>query len=272
MAMVRRKINIKYFLRNIFIFKYIGGIMNKLLLTMYSIYSYSPVLLVSDDDNFGTLEGKIKKDKRVKENIRFSLCSLSFGNTKLYFITGSKKDKFKVLHTINLNKYFKDVNTDTNIEKKSSKYRFEHLTTLNESDRSLEKEFIEYKMDSELRRKDIANNKINLYLTIILAIIPLILILFSLDKIKILQLYNIAGIIFLLYFLMNITLLILQATKVSGMSMSRFLDLKEEKQNKRTKLISQYYYDWQQIKLLTNLLVSYVKNIERWIKITILCH
>ncbi|HAV16091.1 MAG TPA: hypothetical protein DCW91_02310 [Acinetobacter nosocomialis] len=142
------------------------------------IFSYSPILAITDDNNFGTNELK-----GTQASYRFSLLNIFLGHIAIYFITYNLCYKnFSLFHKIVMEEcgdlYYK-CNVET-INKKTQKYVEEHLNTLSNEDIAIEKNFIIYLNSNECERIELSERKINLYTTIVLAIIPLMLTFFDL--------------------------------------------------------------------------------------------
>ena len=134
-----------------------------------------------------------------------------------------------------------------------------------DSDVDIECEFIEYLNNGQRERISLSERKITLYTTIILAIISIILAIFNVSVLinytfieKILS-------FFIAYSLINITLLIFGSMKVKSYSFSMFSMLRQST-NKKKQLIKNYYSDWQTNQGSAELWVSYVLNIESWLK------
>ena len=75
-------------------------------------------------------------------------------------------------------------------------------------------------------------------------------------------------IVFACYSILNICLLFFGTIKVGGISKSTFRELKADEDKKR-KIVFQYYYDWQHLKYKANLFVSYVLNFQEWMVLLI---
>lgn len=232
---------------------------------VFFLLSYSPILCVSDDSNFGSNQRGIDD---FKKRLRVSLFSVYLGAYKYYFVSlkfENSKFKFKVKHKISLFDFNKFTNEDrARIMQIQTKY-------LNSNEEVEEdKEFLIYQIDNQNSRKSIAYNKINTYMTIILALIPLTIIFYKPELfieshfiIKVLTLM-------LFYIIGNICLYILQVNKVSEYGREGYANLK--KANKKSKdIVMSYYLDYQAIRREADRLVSFVKNIEIYIAGAIIC-
>lgn len=233
--------------------------MNTILKYIMLLLSYSPFLCCSDDDNFGSNEEGFSD---FFQRIRFSLFSFNFGAYIFYFLSYKKGQGFKKIHKLNLNDYdkFKDEDKDR-VKTKQQGY----LDNQETKNTDIDKEFLKYLFENEHNRKNAAYNKINSYTTIILAIIPLILLFYKKETfinasiiIKVLT-------VILSYIIINIAAFILQSNKVKGCERVKYSTLKESS-DKNKEIIKAYYMDWQNIKRESNRVVSFVTNIEVYIR------
>lgn len=239
---------------------------------LFKIWSLSPLMAVTDDSKFGTIEypefGKI----------RFSLINLMLGNNKLYFITFSNncgKFAFKIFFKLNLEAFSNFNLEESELNEKVENYEKHILSIKSQNQRICEKEFILYHINNQEKRMDISFDKINTYLNNFAAIPTILLALVSIiatinqdmisNYLKTLTITESVTISLIIYSIVNLILLIFKALKVKAYNKSSFGDLKIAK-NKEIKLISSYYYDWQQIKRKADLAVSYVLNIQFWLK------
>lgn len=69
----------------------------------------------------------------------------------------------------------------------------------------------------------------------------------------------------LMYLLFNVICLVFQFSKVSGMSRETYSDLKQSA-SKEKSLIKVYYLDWQYLKKEAECAVSFIKDIDKYIK------
>lgn len=252
------------------------------------MWSYFPILAITNDNNFGTNnDGKIK-------NMRFSFINLMLGNFRLYIFTFIRKDvsfvgEFKnvtVQHigvrnegvnTFNIDiksfkrktefKFFYKIkidrsDNDKDLNAMATKYK-KHVKNLNESDRSIEKEYLLYLKNKEQHRIDVSFEKMNFYILVVLALIPLSkIILINEDPNKI---FYIVGVIYLYYGLLNSLILVVSFLKVRGSMSAKFLDLKESN-DKSEQLMYSYYLDWKATASRADEYVTYILNTEKAIK------
>lgn len=221
------------------------------------ILSYSPIICLSDDNQFGTNTNGIE---HFFNRIRFSLLSFNYGKYILYFISFKKGEGVKIVHLLNLEDYYKFSESDKNrVSNNQDVYLSQNSNT------EVDKEFLNYLYENENNRKNTSYNKINTYTTIILAIIPLILLFFKKEMFLNASLVMKILIGILLYILLNITVFILQSNKVKGNERARYSEIKTSS-NKSRAMIKAYYMDWQNIKRESDMIVSFVANIEVYIK------
>ena len=242
------------------------------------IASWLPVFSLTEDEKYGEL--KIDNSIAVRSQLRtwrLSLFQIMLGAYKLYILTLSRtydNNTNKVLYhpklfkLISLKKIF-DKN-DHHIEQIYNDYYMRlNNSTIIEERLGKEKESLCYHIEYENSRIEKSDNKVNVYATIVLTLLPILLGI-SFDSILLLLKINLiykAIFIISAYFAMNIVLYLFQYIKVGKYNMSRFSTLKEEQdENLTQRLVSQYYYDYQSLKNKANFFVSYVLNIQKWME------
>lgn len=240
------------------------------------IASWLPAFSLTKDENYGEIE--IDNSVAVRSQLRtwrLSLFQIMFGAYKLYILTLSRTyddNTNKVLYhpklfkLISLKKIF---DKSDHIEQIYDNYymRLNNLT-MTKDRLEKEKESLCYHIEVENSRLEKSDNKMNIYTTVLLTALPILLGI-SFDSILLLFKTNMiykAFFIISAYFVMNIVLYLFQYIKVGSYNMSSFKDLKNETNSSLSqRLISQYYYDFQSLKNKADLFVSYVKNIQWWI-------
>ena len=242
------------------------------------IASWLPVFSLTEDEKYGEL--KIDNSIAVRSQLRtwrLSLFQIMLGAYKFYILTLSRtydNNTNKVLYhpklfkLISLKKIF-DKN-DHHIEQIYNDYYMRLNNSKMTEDRlEKEKESLCYHIEVENSRLEKSDNKMNIYTTVLLTALPILLGI-SFDSILLLFKTNMiykAFFIISAYFVMNIVLYLFQYIKVGKYNMSRFSTLKEEQdENLTQRLVSQYYYDYQSLKNKANFFVSYVLNIQKWME------
>lgn len=229
------------------------------------MWSYSPVLAITDDNHFGTIECRGRIRDSVKK-MRISLLNLMLGSKTIYIFSYKIYDnKFEIFVINALEKLDSFVLSDDDISKISNRYR-EHLLLLSAANDDIaeEKESLIYRIETEERRIEKSGDKINLYTTIILTVIPLVAAFGDLKKYYTFS--NISKIMSfaIVYCLLNIILYVFQSVKIQGVVKSKFSDLRSS-DNHKIQLNIQYHRDWQYLKRKADLFVSYVKNLQTWV-------
>lgn len=221
------------------------------------LWSYSLLFSFTDDSNFGTVE----LDKPLNEaigNLRFSLINLMMGSVAFYFVTFDiKNKKFNFFKQLRLEKLFL---IDNQIADIRTRYN-EHLEAKGNQCFDEEKESLCYRIENEEKRIEKSNDKINIYTTVMLTVLPLLLAIMDIKEIFNLNTRKIILCIIILYVVINIILYIFQSIKIQSISKSRFSDLRSS-ENQKKELLLQYHYDWQFLRRKADLYVSYVKNIQ----------
>lgn len=244
-------------------------ILNFMISKILFVWSYLPLLAITDDDNFGTIDFNLSLIEFKKNNIlnkiksyRISVINLMYGNKIIYILTFKDK-QFRLYHILKLENYY--ILTDTDINGICERY-VNHINNLNLNNIVIEKESLCYRIENEQRRIDRSLQKINMYATIILTLFPILI---SVFDFRILFIKNKTITILLLflccYCFINLICYIFNSIKINPLKQSKFSDLRQSGHHV-IKINEQYQYDWQFLKKRADLLVSFVKNIEIWIK------
>ena len=250
-----------------------------LISSLMKLFSVFPVLSFTSDEKFGAFELNLKDT--VKEQLskwRISLFQIMLGASKLYLFTWKRefddntkkfRIKFNILKRLSLEKIF---DRKEHISKIYDKYYarlsgFETSSDILEKRLSAEKESLCYHIESEKNRIESSDNKIVIYTTVALTVLPIIVGL-NFDYIFELFVKNwVFTILFCvaIYAIFNVFLYFYQYIKVGSYSMSSFSDLKDTITGQLdSKITAQYYFDYQSLKSKADLFVSYVKNIQYW--------
>lgn len=239
--------------------------------------SWLPIFSLTKDDNYGEIV--IDSNTTVRSQLRvwrLSVFQIMFGAYKLYILTLSRtyddstnKSSYhpKLFKLISLKKIFDKSDHIKQIY--NTYYMRLNDSKMTEDRLEKEKESLCYHIEVENSRLEKSDNKMNIYTTILLTALPILLGI-SFDSILLLFKTNMiykAFFIISAYFVMNIVLYLFQYIKVGKYNMSRFSTLKEEQdENLTQRLVSQYYYDYQSLKNKANFFVSYVLNIQKWME------
>ncbi len=250
-----------------------------LISSLMKLFSVFPVLSFTSDEKFGAFELNLKDT--VKEQLskwRISLFQIMLGTSKLYLFTWKRefddnaqkfRIKFNILKRLSLEKIF---DRKEHISKIYDEYYarlsgFETSAGILEKRLSAEKESLCYHIESEKNRIESSDNKIVIYTTVALTVLPIIVGL-NFDYIFELFVQNwVFTILFCvaIYAIFNVFLYFYQYIKVGSYSMSSFSDLKNTITGQLdSKITAQYYFDYQSLKSKADLFVSYVKNIQYW--------
>lgn len=223
------------------------------------IWSHFPILALSDDNNYATLD-----INRIKfENLRFSLFNIMLGDIVIYFITiDAVGKKLKLFYKLDLQQIPSYVLTEERIDEIQGRYRI-HIAEISQEELAIEKESLVYRIQNEEHRLESSVGKVNIYTTIILTIIPLLLAFIDFNKILQLPLALKIIVGMIVYAVLNICIYTFRAIKVSSVYKSSFGDLRKS-DTKEKEINVQYQYDWQQLKYKADLFVSFVLNIEEW--------
>lgn len=239
------------------------SIIVKLLDGVLWIWSHLPICCLSDDSNFATLNSQNFKCGKI---YRFSLLNIMLGGYIYYVGTFKlyrgacyiKKLCFSRTYSLYLPEYKEKA--EKHIEKITKDFR-KHIKTLPAEDLQIEKEKLLYHIEQQNQRLETSLNKANAFTTAILAIAPITastIIKKDLDSVRSVMI----GIY--IYVLLNIFIFIFEIIKVNSYRRSTFAYLKSAPDKKR-EIMVQYYYDWQNLKITADTLISYVCNLQEWI-------
>ena len=242
------------------------GITHYILNGVLWVWSHSPVFSLSNDEKFATLE--VEQILKKEAHLRISLINIMLGDRIIYFISFDiKEKKIKPCHFLRLKSMKHFVLTEKDINEKQEKFR-KHIKGLKKEDLEIEKEKLCYHIQNEEKRIDTSINKLNIYTTIILTVLPLVLAMLDMKKILTLSIPILIGIFFMIYALINICAYIFGAISVQGIHKSTFKDLRE-KRDKSKEILIQYQYDWQYLIRKSDLFVSFVLNLQEWVELVL---
>lgn len=187
-----------------------------------------------------------------------------FGDVILYFITYDiKLKKVAFSKILRLQDMEGIILKEEEINGIQERFK-QHVEELCEEDLAIEKEKLCYLIQNEEQRISSSVDKINIYASIILTVLPLVLAVVDLKGIITLPFPLLVSVILMVYSLINICAYVFKAIKVQKISKSSFSDLRSS-QKKEKEILLQYQYDWQQLKYKAQLFVSYVLNLQEWV-------
>lgn len=187
-----------------------------------------------------------------------------FGDVILYFITYDiKLKKVAFSKILRLQDMEGIILKEEEINGIQERFK-QHVEELCEEDLAVEKEKLCYLIQNEEQRISSSVDKINIYASIILTVLPLVLAVVDLKGIITLPFPLLVSVILMVYLLINICAYVFKAIKVQKISKSSFSDLRSS-QKKEKEILLQYQYDWQQLKYKAQLFVSYVLNLQEWV-------
>lgn len=139
-----------------------------------------------------------------------------------------------------------------------------HIADIDAKGREIEKEELLRKLACEQNRIDTSYNKINSFMSIFLAIIPLMTGFMDwyvvLDQKK----WQWAVLFVLMYAVLNLSGFLFQSLRVRGVALGSFSDIKNS-DDKETEQMVWIYHDWQQVKRKADLFVSFVSFAQEWV-------
>lgn len=231
-------------------------------LTKY-ILSDIPILQISDDSNFHTVE-----NKNCNKKYRISLFFIPFGEFKIYLITYYHKlELFKIL---SLNEVLKNKQEEKYKELNDTYEKIEEIEISLDKEKKIEEiEILKDDKNGYEKSIDKAHLKGNIYITLLAGIISIIFT--QLDKIFTLisNYYNnslfLLGTFFLLISFINFLIISLFFIKVKNIKSYDFSGYKKKKSYYAYFYINRFYE-----KLYSEYCFSYIRNIEDYFIKTIL--
>lgn len=224
------------------------------------IWSHCPVICLSDDDYFATL----KYDNIRNAHLRFSILNIMLGDSIIYVFSYDIKERKKsFIKILCLTDMDGNILKDEKINQIQNKFRL-HIEELEDDELEIEKEKLLYHIEKEEQRISTSVDKINIYATIILTVIPIVMAVIDFGSVKYLPIVLQVMICIATYGLLNICIYIFRTIKVRGIKKSSFSDLRKSS-DKKKEIVVQYQYDWQQLKYKAQLFVSFVLNLQEWV-------
>lgn len=231
-------------------------------LTKY-ILSDIPILQISDDSNFHTVE-----NKSCTKKYRISLFFIAFGEFKIYLIT--YYDKLELFKILSLNEILQNKNKDKHKELSDTYEKIEEIEiALGKQKTREEIEILKDDKNGYEKSIDKAHLKGTIYITLLTGIISIIFT--QLDKIftLICNYYNnplfLLGTFLLLISLINFLIISLFFIKVKGIKSYGFSGYKKKKSYYAYFYVNRFYE-----KIYSEYCFSYIRNIEDYFIKTIL--
>ncbi len=231
---------------------------------IYRILSITPFISVTTDSGFG---GTFKKNHSF-DDIRFSLIKIPLGASKVHILTYTTKG-FKFIHRLMLKdlKYGKTIKDNIRVLCILEENRLEAIEENNPNHLEVfqkDKDFLLYLIENEKERRATAHTKVDIYFASYFVVIPIIFSLLSI-KTDVQSIDNtrkilIFGYCLLFYYILNIGLFLFETIKVGGIEKFKFSDFKNDERTFRENLA--YYFDWQNEKYYSDLIVSFILNIQ----------
>ncbi|HZK55219.1 MAG TPA: hypothetical protein VFC84_13615 [Desulfosporosinus sp.] len=230
--------------------------MNKKYFWFIYLLSLSPIISVTDDDNFGDITRKTRL-------FRISLLNLCLGVHSFYLFTYKKDYGLKLFKYLNLRHFA--IEDSVTLEKVDN-YR-KTIESTPDADINVHLKDLQYKIEKEEAIKNGSFNKMVAYNALtLMAVGVTIPYLVNIYKIVEHQFFYMLFILIFAYNFANILAHILELLRVKTVLRSSFGDLKKS-QNPLYEFAASLYLDWYAIKDESKVFVSYVKNIEKYIKI-----
>lgn len=236
--------------------------MDKLKFWLYKILSWSPILRITDDSKYNRVE-------KGATEFRISIFSCTIGIYSFYFITWNHDKKFNIFYKLNL---YDVQGYQNNIESFEDQYDdyLEELSTKEEVNKAVEKEFLSKRMSEIEIQKSKTFNKFLAYIALVVFILPLYAP--KLTKIfSYLGTYKFIYVIIMSCIILNLVFLIYEILKVKNSKRVIFNSIRESSRNQaENNLIAMLFYEWKNLNNESILEVALVKNMEKYMSMLIL--
>lgn len=230
---------------------------SKNLIYIKMIVSELPAGQLSQDDNFHEYSNN--------SSCRFSLFYFPIGIYKIYFLTWTRDIKFHFLKILSLKKL-----CDKKIEEKENRLQsisdnsYEKYTISNETEKQQHILLLQDLSKQMQERKKTVQFKAMFYITALAAILSVLVSKF--DKINILSFIEQIVIALILLYILNALFLLLSFLSVGSYKSETYSHFKDSMD--KDKLYYMYWYkQYQRLKKYTDRDVSYISNIEKYLKI-----
>lgn len=239
----------------------INGIIDFLL----AVWGHLPVLALTDETIFANVSATKIKDG----HLRISIFNLLFGRFAIQIcswpIINTENRKFQFVYKQRIDNQPDYSLTDEKLQQLKENY-WKHMDSLanNGDDLLIEREALRNQLQISESRIQGSISKTNIYMTIVLAVIPLLLTRVDWKGLFYTKAHILFVVLLLGYSVLNLLLFIFEGLKVRGQFRSKFQDLKNS-EKKAKQLNWSYYFDWQHSKRSADMLVSYTWNCQEWI-------
>lgn len=224
------------------------------------IWSHFPIMSLSDDDSFATL----KMEKMRQAHLRFSFIDIMLGDRIIYILSYDiKANRVSFIKVLHLTDIKENILEDEKIAEIQERFR-SHIVELSDHDLEIEKEKLLYHIECEEQRISASVDKINIYATIILTVVPIVLAILNFAAFENFSQALQIMVCIAVYALFNICIFVFRTIKVRVIKKSTFSDLRNS-ENRNQEIVVQYQYDWQQLKYKAQLFVSFVLNLQEWV-------
>ncbi|TCL61152.1 hypothetical protein EDD76_101249 [Kineothrix alysoides] len=224
------------------------------------IWSHCPIMSLSNDDNFATLE----IEEMRQAHLRISVLNIMLGDRIVYILSYDiKEERFSVIKLLHLTDIEGNLLKNEKIAEIQERFR-NHIAEITDEDLEIEKEKLLYHIEHEEQRISSSVDKINIYATIILTVIPIVLAIIDFATLKEISVILQIMVCIAIYALLNVCIFIFRTIKVRGINKSSFADLRSS-EKRSSEIVVQYQYDWQQVKYKAQLFVSIVLNLQEWV-------
>jgi len=225
------------------------------------IVSELPVAQLSEDELFHEYEKGL--------NPRYSLLYIPLGIYKIYLLTWTKDKQFHFLKILSLKDIF-----DKKIKDKEKKLQsisdksYEEYKQSNKIEKNQHIALLQDLIKQMQEREKTAQFKAMFYMTALAAILSVLI--GNINKINEILNFDVLKQIvigLILLYILNSLFLLLSFLSVSSYEHEKYSDFKKS-QNKEKEYYSYWYKQYQRLKVYSDRDISYIKNIEKYLKIT----
>jgi len=236
---------------------------SKQLTFLKMIVSELPVAQLSEDETF--------HEYKKGSNPRYSLFYLPIGIYKIYFLTWTKDKKFHFLKILSLKKL-----CDKKIEEKESRLQsvcndsYEKYSTSNETEKKFHIELLQDQCKELQDREKVAQFKAGFYLTSLVLIAGAIIkSINSADLIYQWNCYIQASFALIFLYIINVIILLFGFISVKKYKAERYSDFRNS-EDKEKSYYTYWYKKFQRLQVYSTNDISFVLNIEKYLKLIVL--
>ncbi len=227
-----------------------------------TVISELPVGQLSEDANFHEYSGS--------SGVRYSLLYLPLGIYKIYLFSWTK-EKINFFHMISLTSICDSkISTKENKLEELSQHHYEKYMQSDENEKKFNLEFLQDKCKEFQEREKVAQFKAGFYFTTLSLVIAIIV--KNIDKLTNIMSWGIyeKGIFFLIVlYIINAFILLFSFIAVKPYTADKYSTFSNSREKEKM-FFSYWYNKFQRLSVYTTKDISFIKNIEKYLKLIII--